>query len=216
MPNATENANDTKHGETTLEDLANESIGSEPRVREEVVSKLEAEQNDEMPNESSSSVSDSPKYEQFNPNIHAVDATGNPIKTKSGQFAKKRGRKAGQQANNPNPSSSQAEPQSNPQVNYAGLASLATSMVFGMLSSTLGDHWQPKPEENAAITECTAKYMESLGMTDIPPGILLICVVGLYALPRALHPDTKKRLQELGVIDAPPAERKPVTNVNRG
>ena len=217
MPDDTQNTDNPQHGKTSVDSLVEETIDKAPRVREEIVEKLFEEekgsQSDESTNEN---IPQQPKYEQFNPAIHATDATGNPIYTKSGAFAKKRGRKAGQTGNsttNPAPHTPPSNPQSEfaQSVDYSGLSAMICTMVFGTLSMAMGPHWQPNPDEATQIQQQTAKVMEHYGVSDIPPVVGLCIVVGIYALPRAMHPDTKKRLQELGIIDTPP-QAKTVAN----
>jgi hypothetical protein len=213
MPDDTQNENNTQYGKTSIDSLVEETVEKAPRVREEIVEKLFAEEK----NDQSDSNSDTPastntnpqsRYEQFNPAIHSVDETGNPRRTKSGAFAKKRGRKAGQ--TNSTTENTTNPPNGNPQsefaqtVDYSGLSAMICTMLFGTLSMAMGPHWQPNPDEATQIQQQTAKVMEHYGVSDIPPVIGLCIVVGIYALPRAMHPDTKKRLQELGIIDTPP------------
>lgn len=65
--------------------ISGQALAEKPKVSEHVIEQQEEEI---LPSENTSE-----NGEVFNPEIHAVDNDGNPRKTKTGKFAKKRGRK---------------------------------------------------------------------------------------------------------------------------
>lgn len=150
----------------------------------------------------------------FDPSRHALDSEGNPRKKRDGSFALKRGRKGGGVVSDsasqqvkpntsgklpPKPAPSLDRPGTQPDapapVNYKAMATAAASTVLGVAVMTMGDEWRPKDKaEFSGLVDAGAAYMEAQGVTDIPPGWLLLSVVAAYSLPRITQPTTKSRL----------------------
>lgn len=175
----------------------------------------------------------------FDPSIHATDSNGNPILKADGTYAKKRGRKKGVSyasvvnsggAGSDGGDSGRAGTASGvgtqaatgtgtekAQVNYPQLARYMTGVGFMGAESLLGPAWRPTPAEDEQITFCTARYLEHLGVDDIPPGMALCIVVGMYALPRINDPETRNRLAKWGLVKPPkvaqPEQEIPVQTV---
>lgn len=212
--------------QSSIGDILEPVVDAEPSPREDVINAINSktvEPDNTANGGNESNYGANPIGNQsgdiFNPAIHESNPDGTPRLTADGKYRKKRGRKSG--TNN----SSNAKPASgnpnttnatdgNPQtsVDYTGMAAMICTVTFGTLSMALGEHWKPSQAEADQIQQQTAKVMEHYGMSDIPPVVGLCIVVGIYAIPRALHPETKKHLQQLGVI-AP--DRKPVSNEAR-
>ena len=139
----------------------------------------------------------------FDPDMHAVDGEGNPVKNKDGSFRKNRGRKKGQ--------SSGSEGSGGVDGNAAGVdkrtaleAGRATAQTIFTLGRALGgDEWAPMIDrekgidEPAQMTDAWAGYYEAVGIKDMPPWMPVVIAMGTYALPRLQKPQTQSRLQQL-------------------
>ncbi len=65
----------------------------------------------------------------------------------------------------------------------------AAAAIVDTLTATLGaifdpDEWKPTEAEHRTLTSATARYMESRNLDDLPPGVALVVVAALYAIPR--------------------------------
>jgi hypothetical protein len=81
-------------------------------------------------------------------------------------------------------------------VDYPALAAITFDFSTGTLSNFLGPEWQPKsPEERQMVLGPLADYFKSKQIDDIPPGVLLLAVVGVYALPRFQAPSTSQKIK---------------------
>lgn len=69
---------------------------------------------------------------------------------------------------------------------------MATALFTGMDIAT------PSPEEQETLSTAYQAYFESMGMTDLPPGVALLAVVGMYAAPRLLRPEPLAKLKRFG------------------
>lgn len=115
----------------------------------------------------------------FNPDIHATDDSGNPIRNKSGSYRKKRGRKKGLDS-----------------ADIAGqqVGVMMAGIFFGVAQQIGGDEWQPTPIERENIGVAAGVYANSKGIEDLPPGIALAIVVIAYAAPRFTKPQTRQKM----------------------
>lgn len=137
----------------------------------------------------------------FDESIHQRDAQGQPVKTAGGQWAKRRGRKAGS-----GPTKSVAAPPlvgtSGPvatpvdQARAAGANAAKALVTLGMLIG--GDEWKPLQvegvDEFAQLQTAFGDYFVAKNLRDIPPGIALLICVGGYVGPRCFAPVTRSRL----------------------
>lgn len=207
----------------TLSDIVSDIVDHEPKVNETIVAELTKKDTDngadlfggnvsENTTESSSG-NNNPNV--FDPTIHAVDDNGNPKRKLDGTYAKKRGRKPGQTDNgSAKPSSSGSNTVTEPKtVNYKGTAKVLCGMVFGGLEGVFGAAWKPSDGERSSIEDATETYCQSKEIGDLPPGILLLMVVGMYALPRLNDDGTKERLRKWGLMKAPPRKVENTTKV---
>jgi len=209
MPIPDENPDDSSHS-VGIDAVTNEIVENEPRVREEIVEKLQGEATAtdpvSAPSESPATPTNTSRQtvDSFNPEIHETNGDGTPRLTKDGKYRRKRGRKGAS-----NPQATVIDPPTpKPSVDYRGLAAFLCTVGFSATEKALGEHWKPLPEERQQIESATAKYAESQGWDDLPPGIVLLIAVGMYAMPRIPHPETKARLsrigQSLGIIKVKP------------
>lgn len=81
-------------------------------------------------------------------------------------------------------------------VDYNLVAGMLFTTSTGILSMVFGNEWQPRSEEEKqAVTGALATYCQSKEVKDIPPGVLLACVVLAYAAPRLREPNTMGKLK---------------------
>lgn len=143
----------------------------------------------------------------FNEAIHVKGADGKPVKTVSGEWAKRRGRKAGASAGVAKSApvagsvlagggAALVDPQQAARTAGAQAASLLISL--GMMLG--GEEWLPIviPEkgldEMAAMQKAFGDYFVATNRKDIPPGVALSFCVLAYAAPRCFRPTTRERL----------------------
>lgn len=80
-------------------------------------------------------------------------------------------------------------------VDYDGLAGQCFDISSGLMTMAVGPEWQPEsPDERTAVVKPLAIYMESKGVSDIPPGVLLAIVITGYAAKRVRHPNTSAKI----------------------
>lgn len=117
----------------------------------------------------------------FNPDIHATDENGNPVRNKSGSYRKKRGRKKGLDS-----------------ADLAGqqVGVMMAGIFFGVAQQIGGDEWQPTPIERENIGVAAGVYANSKGVEDLPPGLALAIVVIAYAAPRFTKPQTRQKMSQ--------------------
>jgi hypothetical protein len=213
-------------------DITDDLISGEPTVREEIVSRLEEKNKESEQAEnaetsgfsfqsSGNSNDTSPKVSQsgFDPSIHETNADGTPRRTKNGDFRRKRGRRGnGTNGSGTHDSNTSQTPNdtgnASTTVNYTQMGEMFAGMLFSTCVATFGNKWEPKAEERSNITNATARYCESVGMQDIPPGIALVLCVGMYALPRFNDPETKAKIRDIGESMGIVRRVKKVPNIN--
>lgn len=131
----------------------------------------------------------------FDPEIHAVNPDGSPKRKPDGNFALKRGRKPGGARA---PISKEA--QQAVIVNPARAAAVESAMFFAYGSAGLfGDEWKPQEGELENLERAFERYYVAKGITEFPPGIGLALALSAYTLPRLTQPETKTKLQKLGL-----------------
>jgi hypothetical protein len=97
-------------------------------------------------------------------------------------------------------------------VDYAALAQLMFVIGTSTLAQIFGPEWLPRPRtpeqqrpglapipavpgEEDMIMPPLAKYLETQGVKDIPPGVMLCIVLGAYVAPRLNAPNTREKLK---------------------
>lgn len=131
----------------------------------------------------------------FDPAIHATDDSGRPRKTKTGKWAKKRGRKS-------TTGYSQTATAKTSKDIEAEQAGLATAQVIFTLGVAIGgEEWQPKIDNETGLNEphhmsqAWAEYYKATGKTDVPPWLTVVIACSCYSLPRLTMPKTQTRMQ---------------------
>lgn len=69
------------------------------------------------------------------------------------------------------------------------LVSMVTSTCTTMLDPLMppgAPSWKPEPAERAMLDTATETYLKATGMPDLPPGIVLLGVIAMYAMPRVM------------------------------
>lgn len=141
-------------------------------------------------------------YAGFDPEIHRSGPDGKPIYTAKGEYAKKRGRKAGNAAS-ALPSKNAAN-----QANANGPASLSSeaaarqivNLSLNLAVMTLGPEWAPNDKAEAeGLKNAFRDYFDARGVPAIPPEFGLVLAVGAYSLPRFNRPNTRDKLENLGL-----------------
>ena len=87
-------------------------------------------------------------------------------------------------------------------VDYDVMAAMVFDMSTGLLTTTFGPEWQPrppaepgKPGERDMVCGALKVYFQSKNAQDIPPGLMLTAVVIAYCGPRLRVPNTANKLQ---------------------
>lgn len=154
----------------------------------------------------------------FNPEIHQVNKDGTPrINRKDGFISMKAGKWNRTYKERPKSKIGRipgSEPEGKPEPEtiketfksgltpqMAGKVAADHTFLIGMMLG--GDEWRPMKDESigldeaAFLTTAYANYFESMGITDIPPGWMLVIALSGYVLPRLTMPKTQTRLSRL-------------------
>jgi hypothetical protein len=138
----------------------------------------------------------------FDPQIHATDPSGKPVKTKRGRWARKRGRKpngsrpTGQTDGFRSPLMDQLNiPGNEPVDDFRLVAEMATTSFMSIGTLLLGPDFQPDHDsERTAVRDAFEEYAREKGYDDIPPGIGLLIVCGGYVVTKSAKPTVQARL----------------------
>jgi hypothetical protein len=185
----------------TLDAIAAGMVGEKPQVSEHAIAAHEAEQ--------AASAGKDKAGNAFNPAIHATNADGTPRTTVAGNYALKRGKKAGN-ATMVAPKSVKgvvlpgAAPQATVKEQAARLGGAQAANLGIMLLVALGgDEFHPRKDEKVGLDEkrmleeTTGDFFVANDWEDLPPGLALICAWGMFVLPRFTMPKTQTRVQRL-------------------
>lgn len=216
MPVSPEKTDTTKN---VLNQLVGEQLANQPSPNETVVESLinkEATQDEQSESVSENSNAESGIFGQpiteeitdatgtvFDSSIHCVDEQGNPKRTKTGKFRRKRGatgseRKSTSNRTNGGPvngSIGQSTDETRRQCRLQ--ADMIHSSVEYCAVALLGDHWSTSPQERDRLVEALTTYLVETGQLEIPAWFGLAMAYGIYALPRYMDERTQQRLDEL-------------------
>ncbi len=142
----------------------------------------------------------------WNPEIHATGADGKGVKTQKGEWRKKRKSKlVDPRAPTPEPQAQAATPAQDPkappvlteaQKNEARAAGVVVAQCIFLSSRALGgEEWEPSSDERSMMNDAWGNYFIAKGVTNIPPGLMVVVACGAYAAPRFAMPKTRSRLQ---------------------
>lgn len=167
--------------------------------------------------ETGENVTKSDTSEIFDPNIHAVDRSGNPVYTESGKLRRKSGRKSATnpatdetRLNSVKHTAKPAEPQAQKPVLSDKLriaaadktAEYMTGLVFMLGQSIDVEEFAPvvneKTGENepAMLKGAFSAYLMTRENPDLPPVAGLVLALGLYFGKRATAPRTGGKIKE--------------------
>jgi hypothetical protein len=136
------------------------------------------------------------KGRPFDPNVHATDKDGRPILTTTGRF-KKVSRAGGPSINIPVNESVQETVSRDSQT----VAVTVVGMFIQCGYAFVGDEWLPEKskdfDEEKNLINVTAKYCDSIGLRDLPPGLVCATAFIAYGLRRVTRPKTKTVVQKL-------------------
>lgn len=140
----------------------------------------------------------------FDPAVHRSDADGNPILTREGAYAKKRGpRKAGDVSHEttsdvPRETASAGIPTqaAASSVSTAQTAVFLVTTVTGVLSRAIGPEWTADKQEIKGLSDAVKTYIDSKGGIAITPEMGLVLAIGAYSLPRLAVENTQTKLQK--------------------
>lgn len=135
------------------------------------------------------------KGRPFDPAIHAVDADGRPVMTPTGRFKVVRPKA-------PGVSLPETEAQQAVNSQYKAVASTVVNIFIQVGFSVFGDDWLPEKSkemnEEANLVEVTSKYCESIGLDDLPPGVVCATAFIAYGLRRFNKPRVKTVREKIG------------------
>lgn len=178
-----------------VDEIANTLVENMPEIQEHVVHNYQTESeknqvNSIFPPDSAGTA--------FDPEIHILDDDGKPKITKTGKYAKKRGRKS--TVVKPDSGFSSDIDKAAQLKAQARLTGEGYTNLFLAFSQGLGGpEWAPRSfDEKHALQESFVNYCEATGRVDLPPGWSLIATLSMYAMPRFMEGEqTKSRVQKV-------------------
>lgn len=179
-----------------------ELVSTMPEV---VPDAVQAAQDKEKAVEQVQSVAVDNKGRPFDPAIHAVDAAGNPIRTATGRFQKKKLRMPGDRADRAGAAApglnipvSDVVPQ-DMRIKAAAAKYADLFIITGI--SFFGEEWKPEQskgvDERAMLIEANERAMIQYGYVEPPAWIDLLMVYSLYMGKRCFQPVTKSKVKIL-------------------
>lgn len=145
---------------------------------------------------------DSPDFVQrdkggvpFDPAIHATDENGNPKLTRTGNFARKRGRKPSDKDDAGTDLAPKNSPKTEDDLLIDAHAENIVQGVYGVSCSLLGEEFMPENEaEHIRLKNSLAAYMKASGHTNPPPELALIAAGAGYFGKRLAKPTVRARI----------------------
>lgn len=84
--------------------------------------------------------------------------------------------------------------------------------VEGLCAGLISDEWKFRDKgEKDMMIDATEKYFRAQNIPDIPPGVMLIIVIGMYAGPRFAMPKTREKFAQLRAKIKPKTETQIIT-----
>lgn len=131
----------------------------------------------------------------FSSELHKIGANGEPVLTKTNLLkvlpgkSVRQSRIGGITSNVPAP-----EPEST--ANYEACGLTAAHSIFFLSQGLGGKDWEPSESESKYMCEAWTAYFRAKGITDIPPGVMLLTALISYAAPRFKMVETQNRLSK--------------------
>lgn len=131
----------------------------------------------------------------FDPDLHATDKAGNPSKTKTGKFRKKKGVSsvAAKDAKKIDEAIKDANA-------VRMTANAASAMLIQSGCMFFGDEWLPQTQphdEKAMLDNAFHDYFQAKEIKDFPAGVALSIAIFAYAAPRFTQPKTRSRFEQI-------------------
>lgn len=187
---------------TGVEQIANELVNEQPEVSAFVDEQEEKPEPDQGPDHSN--LTD--KYGRaFDPEIHVTNDDGSPrINKGDGHVTIKKWIKrpvTASKVKKPRPKSEKPEPKPEPKPFMPpGIAGkVAADITFTIGVAVGGREWAPMKNDEMGVDELSfmqdayANYFEAMGITDVPPGWVLVIALSSYVAPRLVLPKTQTR-----------------------
>lgn len=178
-----------KTAPVSMDDLTDSEVFPEPQPHAIEAIKKEREK-EAMPGAASGAPS--PGKDVFNPEFHATDKDGNPIKNKDGSYRFKNGRKKGF---SPQKSVLNA-PQPTPVVDMQSRH--AANVVSGLFEQTtiklIGEEWRLSDDERRSNVQAWEDTFNHYGGVKLSPPQALMLNQGAIILTRVAMPKTKSKL----------------------
>ena len=153
----------------------------------------------------------------FDPAVHAVNEDGSPRLRVDGSFARKRGR--GGRKSTPDADTSGADdlfadpgntptqplhvpretptdtptPTPAPTLNNQRTAAMLVMACTTVMGKLVGPEWIAEKPEQKALVDATKIYLDAKGGVNVTPEMGLFIAVGMYAVPRLAHENTRSK-----------------------
>ena len=140
----------------------------------------------------------------FSKEYHKLDASGEPLLTKTGQLRVVRGP---HKKNLPPVSTiggldtpgplglADGQPGGEAEIIATGQSAASLTFVIGM--AVFGSDGQPSQAEINQVTMAYQTYFRAKNIRDLPPGIVLVTALASYTVPRLMKPKQVKRFSSL-------------------
>lgn len=196
--------------ENAIEEIAGNMIENQPTVSEHLDEirkedeKTEVEITQDIQNEFSRNppIISNPVVNDdltFDPNIHAIDGAGNPVKKKDGiHYARKRGRKTGSTVNT---QSTNGQMVGTERIATRKAAEAMAGLFVTSSMAIFGEEWKPKVDkdtnESEILISAFEEYFATTGAINVPPWAGLCIAIGFYSAPRLVMPKTRSRIAKI-------------------
>jgi hypothetical protein len=191
-----------------MADLATDVLGAMPEASEAAI---EAEERREA--EVISELRDK-HGRSFNPDLHVVDAAGNPVVNKVGGLLKirpdlafrdpevrARANAARRKTVLPGAPVTAAGGVPRTERDFKPLAIVTVETLTGLASMLLGEDWKPEirdgVDERVELVKAWEAYYRAKGVSELPPEAMLALTMGGYVLPRLQRESMKAKLAKL-------------------
>lgn len=138
------------------------------------------------------------KGRAFDPAIHAVNADGTPVMTPTGRFKQIKPKASGVAL----PDLKAQDQTQGVSARHKAVAVTVVQVFIQTGFSIFGDDWLPEKSkemnEEANLVEVTAVYCESIGLDDLPPGLVCATAFIAYGLRRFNKPRVKTIREKIG------------------
>jgi hypothetical protein len=79
-------------------------------------------------------------------------------------------------------------------VDYENMGRMAAGFWFGLGENLLGPDWKPNSTEEQEVPKAFTDVFRHYDIGDIPPGVALCLVLGVYTVGRLNKPTVRQRL----------------------